>query len=187
MSPYLRARLMVSLLVVVVVVSLYSLFSMPTRLKDRDAPQVKEVAVTKPSAPKEPVIPIEEGKPPVPLSQLKGKIVILDFWATWCGPCKTSMPEIDEVYLKYRDKGVIIAGVSVDKEDARSRYVIIRKSVHYPTVMALDIPGLLDFFDITSLPSVYVFDTNGKRVASIGGYRPGWLEDVVTDLLKKKP
>lgn len=186
MSPYLRARLMVSLLVVVVLASLYSVFSMPTRMKNASEPKVRE-ASKKPDSPKEPLVPLADGTPPTPLSQLKGKIVVFDFWATWCGPCKISMPELDEVYKKYKDKGVIVVGVSVDKPEDVKRYEIIRKSVSYPTAMASDVKGLADMFEISSLPSMYVFDQNGKKRKSISGYRPGWLEEVIEDLLKQKP
>ncbi|GDX40760.1 thiol:disulfide interchange protein [Armatimonadota bacterium] len=186
MSPYLRARLMASLLVAVVLVSLYSVFTIPTRMKDVGNPQVKEAAQKPADAPNI-VVPVVNDQTPVPLSELKGKIVILDFWATWCGPCRMSMPEIDEVYLKYKDKGVIVAGISVDKEEARAQYKILRKSVHYPTVMSLDVKGLLEAFEVTGLPAMYVFDQNGNKHASISGYRPGWLEGVVQELLKKRP
>jgi len=176
---------MVSLLVAVVIVSLYSLFTVPVRMKDMDKPKLTEAA--KPNnALKEPVIPLANDQTPVPLSTLKGKIVVVDLWATWCGPCKMSMPEVNDVYNRYKSKGVLVVGLSVDKEDARPQYGIIRKSLDYPTAMAKDTPGVLDFFDTQgSIPAMFIFDQSGKLAASQSGYRPGWMEAVIQDLLKK--
>src|SRR4051794_39942941 len=52
----------------------------------------------------------------VKLSDLRGKVVLLDFWATWCGPCKVTIPEMNKLFQKYQDKGVVILGISMDED-----------------------------------------------------------------------
>src|SRR5205085_578578 len=52
----------------------------------------------------------------VKLSDLRGKVVVLDFWATWCGPCKVTIPEMNKLAQKYQDKGVVILGISMDED-----------------------------------------------------------------------
>src|SRR4030042_294631 len=62
----------------------------------------------------------------ITLSKLKGKVVLLDFWATWCGPCRESIPHLIQLYKAYREKGFEVIGMSVNKEDEResvSRFV----------------------------------------------------------------
>src|SRR3989304_4558271 len=73
----------------------------------------------------------------ITLSSLRGKVVLLDFWATWCGPCKESIPHLVQLYKNYRESGFELVGMSIDKsdEDAVRRFVK-SMDIPYPVVTA---------------------------------------------------
>ncbi|HEY6249529.1 MAG TPA: TlpA disulfide reductase family protein [Candidatus Angelobacter sp.] len=105
------------------------------------------------------------------LAQYRGKIVVLNFWATWCVPCKTEMPIFVDVYKKYRDRGVVVLAASMDDESTR-RYVS-----QYAHVYKMEFPILVDASSDTmhalglgeGLPSTVFFDSNGDVVGKILG------------------
>ncbi len=74
-------------------------------------------------------------KAPVKLSDYKGKVVLLNFWATWCGPCKEEIPSFVELYKQYKDKGLVIVGVSIDDAPETLREFAQQWHMQYPIVM----------------------------------------------------
>jgi thiol-disulfide isomerase/thioredoxin len=74
-------------------------------------------------------------KAPVKLSDYKGKVVLLNFWATWCGPCKQEIPSFVELYKEYKDKGLVIVGVSIDDAPETLRAFAQEWKMQYPIVM----------------------------------------------------
>jgi thiol-disulfide isomerase/thioredoxin len=75
---------------------------------------------------------------PVRLADYKGKVVLLNVWATWCGPCQTEIPELIEAYNKYKDKGVIVLGVSLDDTPETLRAYAPKKQINYPILLMQD-------------------------------------------------
>lgn len=103
-----------------------------------------------------------QGKPWT-LKQLKGKVVIVNFWATWCPPCRKEMPDLDALNRKFRDQGLVILAIS-DEEDAKVRPFIAEKKFGYPVL--LDPGGKVNkAFAIDGIPKSFVFDREGKLVA----------------------
>ena len=102
-----------------------------------------------------------DGKP-VTLSEFKGKVVLLNFWATWCGPCKIEIPWFKDFQKTYKDKGFTVLGVAMDDEgwEAVKPY-IMAKQVNYPVVVA-DAQTDTKYGGIESLPTTFVIDKNGK-------------------------
>ena len=106
----------------------------------------------------------------VKLSDFKGKVVILDFWATWCPPCRAEIPHFIGLQEKYGKQGLVVVGVSVDEggPDVVSSFVKANK-INYPIVMGnLDVAQLYDANE--GIPTTFVIDRTGNIVAKHLGF-----------------
>ena len=122
---------------------------------------------------------------PITLSDLKGKVVLLDFWATWSAGCKIEMPWFVEFDSKYRRNGLAALGVSMDDEGwAIVAPYLNAHSVSYPIV--LGDPDVADRYGVAGLPVTLLIDRNGKVAAKHYGVvdRAG-LENEIRKLLKE--
>ncbi len=106
----------------------------------------------------------------VRLSDFRGQVVILDFWATWCPPCKAEIPSFIEIYKTYRDQGVSIIGVALDKpEKVRQFYEDFH--MNYPVVIG-DRSLAARYGGIAGIPTTFVIDQEGRIYRKYVGYRP---------------
>ncbi len=125
---------------------------------------------------------------PVKLSDLKGKVVILDFWATWCGPCRMSIPGIQRLYEKYKSKGLEVLGISKDSEDGPAIQQFIKElGMTYPAGMPLSQESLTPYAT-ASIPSAFIVDKKGLIQWAQEGYSQGIeadMEATVERLLKE--
>lgn len=92
---------------------------------------------------------------------LKGKPMVLEFWATWCPPCRTSIPHLNEIYAKYKDKGLMIVGVTKEKRDVVEAFL---KKLPINYSVALDDGALARGFGITGIPHAMLVGKDGKIV-----------------------
>jgi len=113
------------------------------------------------------------------LADYKGKVVILDFWATWCGPCQKSMPHVEKVYKQLQGQDVAVVGVCVwDDRDAYKEWVPKNQS-KYSFQFAFDPAGraatniAAKLFNVSGIPTTYIIDKNGNIADSIVGYDDG--------------
>jgi peroxiredoxin len=97
------------------------------------------------------------------LKQLHGKVVLVNFWATWCAPCRKEMPDLDTLYKRFQSQGLVILAIS-DEQDAKVRPFIAEKKVLYPILLD---PGskVNKLFAIDGIPKSLLYDREGKLVA----------------------
>ncbi len=109
----------------------------------------------------------------VKLSDFKGKVVILDFWATWCPPCRKGIPDLIELKSEFGKKGVEIIGISVDSQNTIGEVpsFVKDKKINYPVVYA-DKKVVGDYGGIESIPTSFIIDKSGKIVNKFIGLYP---------------
>ena len=119
-------------------------------------------------------------------ADLAGKIVVIDFWATWCPPCRAEIPDYVELQEAFGDKGVVFVGVSLDQgagADAKVQKFIEEYRVNYPIVMG-DMEIVEAFGGIVSIPTTFLIDREGQIVRKKVGYKPkSFFEDILNELL----
>lgn len=123
----------------------------------------------------------------ISLSELQGRVVLVNFWATWCPPCRVEMPGFEDVYQKYRDAGFTVLGVSLDRgsRDAVTKFVGDR-NLSFPIAMATA-EAVSAFGNPTALPTSFLIDRQGRIRYTVRGIfaRPA-LERAVTELLDEE-
>ncbi|MEL6922980.1 MAG: TlpA disulfide reductase family protein, partial [Bacteroidota bacterium] len=122
------------------------------------------------------------------LDQLKGKVVLLDFWASWCGPCRRENPNVVRVYDKYNKEGFEVFSVSLDKQNGKQRWVnaIEKDNLKWPYHVS-DLQGWNSApakeYKVSSIPRTFLLDRDGK-IAEMNPRGPA-LEKAVKKLLGK--
>jgi thiol-disulfide isomerase/thioredoxin len=103
---------------------------------------------------------LEEGAAPITMSSLKGHVVYVDFWASWCVPCRLSMPALDEIYRKNKSRGFAVVGVNKDATTADARRFLAKVPVSFS--LARDpADAAAKGFDVKAMPSGYLVDRKG--------------------------
>ena len=110
-----------------------------------------------------------------------GNYTIVDFWASWCGPCKAEAPNVIAVYEKYRDKGLVVIGVPVNDKQEATEKAMRDLGIHYPQVLDPS-QALAERFNITGIPHIILFAPDGSVVAA--GLRGAQIEEAVGKVLK---
>jgi len=97
------------------------------------------------------------------LKEQRGKVVVLNFWATWCPPCRKEMPDLETLYQQFKEQGLVILAIS-DEDAGKVRPFIAQQKVTYPILLD---PGrkVNELFQIEGIPKTFVYDRNGKLVA----------------------
>jgi cytochrome c biogenesis protein CcmG/thiol:disulfide interchange protein DsbE len=121
----------------------------------------------------------------VALSQFRGKVVLLEFWATWCPPCRATVPELTAIQEKYSGSGLVVLGVSLDEgEDLPAKLSSFTEEykINYPLLIGNEETERA--YDVRSIPMTFLIDRQGKVVASYMGYIDN-LAAVVSEQMDK--
>jgi thiol-disulfide isomerase/thioredoxin len=113
----------------------------------------------------------------VSLAQLKGKVVYLDFWASWCGPCRQSFPWMNEMHAKYGSKGLVILAINVDANTADAKKFLGETPAVFE--IAYDAKGVTPkAFGIKGMPTSYLIDRTGKVLSTHTGFNPSKKSEI---------
>ncbi|MEW6739417.1 MAG: peroxiredoxin family protein [Nitrospirota bacterium] len=107
----------------------------------------------------------------VNLSEFRGKAVLLNFWATWCGPCRAEMPSLNNLYNEYKDKGLVVLAVSVDASEKPVKSFARELKLTFPVLMDKDKAVSFDEYAVLGLPTTFLIDRNGVVIEKIMGER----------------
>ncbi len=121
---------------------------------------------------------------PVTLSDFRGKVVFLNFWATWCPPCRAEMPEIEAVYQEYKDKGVVVIGVDIlEPEDVVRQYV---QQGGYSWTFVLDTSGEVAVnYEVSAIPTSFFIDREGIiQAVNIGAMTKRAIENKLDETIR---
>jgi thiol-disulfide isomerase/thioredoxin len=124
---------------------------------------------------------------PLSIANYKGKVVLIDFWATWCGPCRAEIPNVVATYNKYHSKGFEIIGISLDRESDKAKLESYTKENNMPWQQFFDGKywqnELSSKYGVNSIPATYLLDGEGKIIAK--NLRGEKLEEAVAKALGK--
>jgi len=123
----------------------------------------------------------------VRLDELRGQVVLVNFWATWCGPCREEMPHLNVLYEKYRKSGFVLLGVNVDDDPKTALATAAKLNVSFPVLLDTD-KKVSKLYDLNTMPSTVVIDRDGKMRFLHRGYRAGTegdYEQQIRGLLKE--
>ena len=106
-------------------------------------------------------------------SDLEGKVVLVDFWATWCGPCKRSIPHLIKLHEEYADQGVVVLGVSLDRADPQKvvKPFVALNNINYQILMG-NMKIQQDFGGVRGIPTAFIITQDGKIYRKLVGLRP---------------
>ena len=118
----------------------------------------------------------------VEIKQYKGKIIFLNFWATWCGPCKEEMPSLEVMHRQFKGENFVLMTISVDYEGLKPVQEFLNKQ-HYTFPVLLDPNGeTLDLFEVKGIPTTFIIDKKGRVIGRAIGPRD-WKSPEVFSLI----
>ncbi|MFT5501938.1 MAG: cytochrome c biogenesis protein CcmG/thiol:disulfide interchange protein DsbE [Woeseiaceae bacterium] len=121
--------------------------------------------------------------PDFDLAQYRGKVVVVDFWASWCVPCRRSFPWLNEMHEKYADDGLVIVGVNMDASDTDAQTFLAEFPALFQIINDPD-GDLAREYDVIAMPSSYVIGRDGTQVARHLGFKVKRQEEYEALLLE---
>jgi peroxiredoxin len=121
------------------------------------------------------------------LSEYRGDVVMINFWATWCGPCRQEMPLLDELYSRYERVGFNLLGVNIDDDSRRAMQMIEELGVSFPVLFDAR-KEVSKLYEVEAMPVTVLVDREGNVRYVHHGYKPGYEEkylDQVRSLLRE--
>ena len=109
----------------------------------------------------------------VRLAEMQGEVVLVNFWASWCGPCREELPKLEEMHQKYKELGVKIVGINIDETRELSQKLLKDVEVNFSVLYDHD-NRVSEPYNIRAMPSTYIIDKSGNFRYLHLGYQPGY-------------
>lgn len=125
--------------------------------------------------------------PNLRLQEQRGRVVMVNFWATWCGPCRVEMPHLARLYEKYRASGFQLLGVNIDEDPRQAASVANKLGLRFPVLLDTE-KKVSRLYDLSTMPSTVLIDRDGRVRYVHRGYRDGYedtYEKQIRELLKE--
>ena len=107
------------------------------------------------------------------LSELRGEVVMINFWASWCGPCRQEMPLLEQLYSEYQPLGFTILGVNVEEDSSKAKALLSDIPVSFPVLFDTQ-SQVSKLYDVVAMPSTVLVDRDGNVRYLHHGYKPGY-------------
>ena len=127
------------------------------------------------------------GGPNLRLQEQRGQVVLVNFWATWCGPCRQEIPHLNKLYDKYRASGFVLLGVNIDEDAKLASDLATKLGVKFPVLLDTD-KKVSRLYDMSAMPATVVIDRDGRVRYVHRGYRDGYeqtYDQQIRGLLKE--
>ena len=115
------------------------------------------------------------------LSEYRGDVVMINFWATWCGPCRQEMPLLDELYTRYQRVGFSLLGVNIDDDSSRAVQMIEELGVNFPVLFDAS-KQVSKLYEVEAMPVTVLVDREGTVRHVHHGYKPGYEDKYLTEV-----
>lgn len=115
------------------------------------------------------------------LSEYRGDVVMINFWATWCGPCRQEMPLLDDLYTRYQRVGFRLLGVNIDDDSRRAMQMIEELGVNFP-VLFDSAKQVSKLYEVDAMPVTVLVDRDGTVRHVHHGYKPGYEDKYLTEI-----
>jgi len=115
------------------------------------------------------------------LSEYRGDVVMINFWATWCGPCRQEMPLLDDLYGRYQRVGFNLLGVNIDDDSRRAMQMVEELGVNFP-VLFDETKDVSRLYRVEAMPVTVLVDREGRVRHVHHGYKPGYEEKYLTQI-----
>jgi peroxiredoxin len=115
------------------------------------------------------------------LSEYRGDVVMINFWATWCGPCRQEMPLLDELYERYERVGFNLLGVNIDDDSSRAMKMVAELGVSFPVLFDAR-KEVSKLYQVNAMPVTVLVDRDGNVRHVHHGYKPGYEEKYLNEI-----
>ena len=115
------------------------------------------------------------------LSEYRGDVVMVNFWATWCGPCRQEMPLLDELYSRYGRVGFSLLGVNIDDNSSKAMNMVSELGVSFPVLFDSN-KAVSKLYEVDAMPVTVIIDREGNVRHVHQGYKPGYEEKYLDEI-----
>ena len=128
-------------------------------------------------------LPSSAAVPEFDLANYRGQVVLVDFWASWCGPCRQSFPWLNQMHAKYRERGLVVIGINVDRERKDAERFLKETPAQFQILYDPE-GSLATRYEVPGMPSSYVYGPDGKLAEVHIGFRDGKREEREAQLVQ---